>query len=70
MQKPNLFAPQPPNGTLPLLSNPDKPEAKRKKPITKARKYEDTKFWLFFFFVLCGFRLENITVFRVFVISF
>jgi hypothetical protein len=40
-----------------VIPNPDKPEPKGKKFITKARKYEDTKFWLFFFFVFCGVRL-------------
>jgi hypothetical protein len=45
-----------------FLTNHGQAGTKEKELITKARKYEGAKFWLFFFFVL--------SVFRVFVISF
>jgi hypothetical protein len=43
--------------------NLEKP--KKIKLITKAKKNEDTKDVVIFYFVLCALRLENSTIFRV-----
>jgi len=40
-----------------LIPNPDEPEPKKKKNITKTRKDENTKASMFFYFVLPIFRV-------------
>jgi len=46
-----------------FLAQPGQTGRKNRKLITKARKYEDTKFWPFFFFILLCFRDQLLVFF-------